>query len=429
MALDFASLPPARPVPDTPPSRFVWTVAFFILMLVGILAVLLLWPADEPTHTAWFWTCVAVFPIGIAGFVVSRVFRVYEARRLEAIAWNTASQRYAEQAFAKESIPLRILGAAMRVTEDDADSDIERIVGKRIELEPKASTHEADASTSARWFQPLEARLAADDAERHTLILEWLYDKLLLDLKASLAALLIEARLHVLLDISGYVGEADPVELWQVQWRNHQLRETHAERVCASRDLFVVDGWLDGEKGAPRLDCSVVLLVSVSLCAVLDADPLDGTAEAGVGLLVTLPALADRHQLRAIASLHRPLRSGTADLNHALTYALKWGHTEFHALGDAWLTGFDGQTIGALRVALSQVERGEPRKTPIGELDLDRTIGRAGGSSGWLAAVCAALRAAQTATPQLVAQRCDESTVVAVVASGDCELDGTRTSV
>ncbi|ACR30692.1 hypothetical protein [Burkholderia glumae] len=428
MALDFDNLPPEERVPDTPPSRFVWTVVFFVLTLLGIFAVLLLWPAGESTHSPWFWICITVYPTGIAGFVVSRVFSVYEGRRLDALAWNAACKQFAEQEFTQESIPLRILGAAIRVTEDDAENGVANIADRTMTLDARASDHSVDDSVAARWLQPIDARLAADEAERHTLILEWLYDKLLVDLTESITPLPAEVPLRVLLDVSDYVGNADLVELWQAQWRNHNLRDARTQRVPAPLGLMTVDTWLDGCDGASPLDRSAVLLISVSLSAVLNEDPPEGTAEAGIGLLIASTALTARYKLRPIASLHRPLRSGNENLIHALTYALRWGYAKFDSLESAWMTGFDGETVGPLHTAMSHVGGGKPRNEPLPEIDLDRSVGRAGLSAGWLTATCAVLRAASSATPQLVAQRNEDHTIIAVVTKGDHELNNTLAS-
>lgn len=428
MALNFNTLPPEMPVPDTPPSRFVWTVVFLVLVLVGIFVVLLLWPAEESTRTPWFWTCVTVYPAGVAGFVVSRVFSVYEGRRLRAMDWNAAAKKFAERAFAKESIPLRILGAAMRVTEDDADNNVQKIVDRKVTLDTKASEHAVDQAIAARWLQPRDARLASNEAERHTMILEWLYDELLADLDEPLAALPSDIPVSVLLDVSGYVGRADVAELWQKQWRSHELRDARVERAHASLDLMRVDAWLDGQDGTPPFERAAVLLVSVSLSTVLDEDPPDGTAEIGMGLLMTSAGLAGQHALRPVASLHRPLRSGSENLNHALTYALRWGNANLDSLGAAWMIGSDGESVGPLHTAINYVSAGKPREEPLAEHDLDRTVGHSGQSAGWLAATCAALRAADSSRPQLIAQRLGEQTVVAVVTGADHEPNDTRTS-
>ena len=97
MALDFNDLPLEQPVPDQPPSRLFWTIVFFVLVLAGVFAVLLLWPSDEPTHTPWFWTCITVFPLGIASLLVSRPFSAYEGTRLEIQSWNAACEKLAQE--------------------------------------------------------------------------------------------------------------------------------------------------------------------------------------------------------------------------------------------------------------------------------------------------------------------------------------------
>ncbi|MGF6639954.1 MULTISPECIES: hypothetical protein [Paraburkholderia] len=40
MPVDFSKLPPKQPVPDNPPSRWLWTVVFFVIVIAGIFAVL-----------------------------------------------------------------------------------------------------------------------------------------------------------------------------------------------------------------------------------------------------------------------------------------------------------------------------------------------------------------------------------------------------
>ncbi|MFJ2992478.1 hypothetical protein [Pandoraea sp. NPDC087047] len=426
MALDFDKLPSEVAVPDTPPSRFVWTAVFVVLLLFGVAAVLVLWPTSEPTHTPWFWTCIALYPAGIAGFVVSRGFSVYEGRRLDALEWNRACRQFAQEKFAQEGVPLRILAAAIRVTEADANNHVRSIVEKTMTLNAKASGHAANTSITARWFEPVDAALAVNEVERHESIIEWIFDKLLIDMSESLNAQPADVRLSVLLDVSGYSGKADLVDIWQTRWRHHRFRSAHAQRVPTSIDLMAVDAWLDGETGASPFDQSTVLLISASLSAVLDADPPHGTAECGIGLLMTSAAFSDRHKLRPIASLHRPLRSNSKDLNHSLVYALRWGQINLDSISAVWLTGFDGQSVGPLHAAINFAGGDKRRDEPLPEIDLDRTVGHGRQTAGWLAATCASLRAAETAESHLLAQRLDDKTFVAVITTVDHEPNHTE---
>ncbi|KVN45996.1 hypothetical protein [Burkholderia ubonensis] len=424
MALDFSKLPPEKPVPDKPPSRFLWTVVFLVLTLLGVFAVLLLWPAGESTRTPWFWISVTLYPTGFAAFVVSRPYSMYEGRRLNAQAWNAACKQCAELAFARESVPVLILGATIRVTGRDVENEVDEIVDGALVLDAKASDHEENQTTTARWFQPIEAGLAADDPERQAIVLEWLYDRLLADLSESIAALPVELPLRVLLDISGYAGEADAVELWRTKWKSRKLRAADASRAPIALDLMTIDAWLDDENGP--LSRRALLFVSVTLSNVIDEPPLDGMSEAGVGLLITSGAVASRFELQAIAALHRPLKSADGNLEHALTYALRWGGVDLGDVGALWISGFDGDSVGPLHASLSHVDQDRKRDDAIPEFNLDRTAGHAGPSSGWLAAACASHQTQQSSTPQLIAQRLEDRTFVAVTTTIDSESKNRR---
>ncbi|GLU33531.1 hypothetical protein WKR88_29060 [Trinickia caryophylli] len=426
MALDFNSLPPEEPVPDKPPSPFLWAVVFLVLTLAGVFVVLMLWPAGEPTRTPWFWVCVTVFPTGMAVLVVTRPFSAYEGRRLDALAWNAACKQYAEQLFARESIPVSILGFAIRVTENDDENRSGDIANGTLKLDAIASGHEQNESISARWLQPIDASLAADDPERQELVLEWLYDRLLTDLTASIASLSAELPLCVLLDISGYAGNVDALELWRTRWNSHKLRAAQARRAQEPLDLMTIDAWLDDQHGP--LHGQAMLLVSITLSKVIDETPLDGSAEAGVGLLFTSALLATQFGLPSLAALHRPLRSDNENLDHALTRALQWGSVEPGAVESLWMTGFDGLSVGPLHSSFTHVNQGKKRSEPLPEFDLDRAVGHAGLTSGWLAVACAADRAMQSSTPQLVAQRLADRTLVATVTTTDNESKSRRSS-
>ncbi|MEM5326213.1 hypothetical protein VSR34_06330 [Paraburkholderia sp. JHI2823] len=421
MALDFSKLPPEKPVPETPPSRFVWTVVFFVLTLLGIFAVLMLWPADEPTRTPLFWICVTVVPIGIAMLAVLRRYSVYEGRRLDALEWNEACKRYNAEEFSRESIPVLVLGSALQVTGDDKADAVGQIADGTLTLDAQASDHEENESVSARWIEPLEARLAADDVERHALVLEWLYDCLQTDLTRPVSTLPMELGLNIRLEVSGYRGEVDALTLWNDRWRAHKLRSARAFPASDTPGPMVLDSWLD-DQGGP-LDKGALLLVSISLNALLEGVPPEGSAEAGTGLLMVSTRIASRHGLHPIAAIHRPVRSANDNLDHPMTSALRWGSAGVQSLGSAWMTGFDGETVGPLHTALGHVSADTPRKDTLPEFDLDRAVGNAGPAAGWLAVACAVQTASQAPAPQLVTQRCADHTVIAVVRKHDEEMN------
>ncbi|WP_296224969.1 hypothetical protein [Ralstonia sp. UBA689] len=390
-----------------------------MITLLAILAVLMLWPAGEPTNGAWFWTCVTLFPSGIAAFVVSRRYSVYEGRRLDAQAWNDARERHNTQAFARESIPVLVLGAAIRVTENDAENDVQHIMDRSLMPAAQASPHEENESIVTRWLQPVEARLASDDAERHEFILDWLYGCLLKDLSDAIGALPPDLPLRVVIDLSGYRGGVDPVAIWQGRWTGLDMRIAHAERAAEQLDTMALDAWLDDRVNL--LSKTALLLISVSLSQVIEGTPLEGTAEAGVGLLLASTALRREYKLAPIAAIHRPVRADNDRVDHALTNALRWGGAEPKSLENVWTTGFDGESGGPLNSALSQAGTTSGQEIESKACDLDLTVGHTGPSAGWLAAACAVHWTNQSAASQLIVQHHFDHTVAAVVVAAHNE--------
>ncbi|WP_208607021.1 hypothetical protein [Burkholderia metallica] len=413
MALDFSSLPPEKPAPDESPSRILWAAVFIVLTVAGVLVVLMLWPEGEPTYTPWFWVCVTVYPTVFSAFVVSRRYRAHELECAKVQAWNDATRKYKTQAFARESVPMLVLAAAARVTADDTENGIEQIVDGTLKLSAKASEQNENESVSARWFEPIEACLAADDPERHAEVLGWLYERLLNDLKKTLNALPADLPLRVLLDISGYVGGHDVVELWRAEWRRHELRFARTDRAAEPLDLMALDAWLDDRNGS--LHQHAVLLVSVALNKAIAEQPAPGSAEAAVGLLLISDVLASRFELRPIAAFHRPRRAGHDDPGHALTYGLQWGDAAPNDVGALWMTGLDSAAAGFLRTALRADSPEGKKDGVVPEFDLDRIVGNAGISAGWLAAACATYMACQSPKPQVIAQRDECHVLIAVV--------------
>jgi hypothetical protein len=114
MAIDFSLLPPEEPNPDDPPSRLVWVIVFFVLVLAGVFAVLLLWPKNLPTQTWKFWTCLILFPVGIPTLVVMRRFGNYEGLKMDIELRNEATRGYTEHVFEVASRPLALVASAHR---------------------------------------------------------------------------------------------------------------------------------------------------------------------------------------------------------------------------------------------------------------------------------------------------------------------------
>src|SRR5260370_39248034 len=147
-------LPAKQPVPDEPPSRLVWTVVFFAVTIVEIFSVLLLWPRGEPTQTPWFWTCLTVYPLGIATFIVLRRYSVFEGRRLDAIAWNDACEQYASGVVDAASRPIDVLAVSYRISSDAEENEISGLASRTPQPETQGLTAPGAPPGKARMRKP-----------------------------------------------------------------------------------------------------------------------------------------------------------------------------------------------------------------------------------------------------------------------------------
>jgi len=397
MAVDFARLPPEESVLDDPPSRFIWTIAFFLIAILGVFAVLFLWPKGEPTQTPWFWTCVTVYPFGVAAFVVLR--RVYEGRRLDAIAWNNARENYVNDVFDEASRPLSVLAATCRFTSEAKDDDFGKLLDGSVKLEPRTAPKPDSPPVNARWFETPDRnkdgiRFRNDD-ERRRYVLAWAFSTVTNAVAEAVLSLPPDLGLKVQLMLPGIVDMDEALAIWNRQWAWSDLRPAQVRLMPEPSDLMYADAWLD--RGNRRLDEEARLLVCARLSAVHQALPPDGSAEAVVALLVAPEAVCQQFELAPIAMFHRPNGTDDCAIDDALARSLRWGRGEPAEIKRIWQGGLDG--TGANAVTKAVVKAGIGAKVA----DIDYMVGHAGAVAPWLAVACAANGAVQDGAPQLVA--------------------------
>lgn len=97
MPVDLKQIPKAEPL-TAPPDKSRWLIVIILLMIVGSVLVLSLWPKELSTHSVWFWFCVLIAPFaaGLTGYIVR--LRHYENQRDRVLWWNHLYQKqYDEQ--------------------------------------------------------------------------------------------------------------------------------------------------------------------------------------------------------------------------------------------------------------------------------------------------------------------------------------------
>ncbi|MGK8206226.1 hypothetical protein ACRS8P_32565 [Burkholderia cenocepacia] len=398
MPIDFDKLPPEVPEPDKPPSRLVWTIVFFVVVCASVFAVLLLWPKSDSTRSIWFWICVTVYPIGVAAFVVLRRYSVFEGHRLDAIAWNEARERYVNAVFEQASRPLAVVAATYRFSSEAKDDAFDKLLNGATKLEPRTAPKPDAPPVSARWFDEPGVddngnRFRSDD-ERQRHVREWVFGALIDDIAESVRVLPSDLKLTIHLILPSLVNTNEALESWERQWAKSDLRALGAEIQPKPPDLMTLDKWLD--RINENRDQEARLLVFVRLNHVLQALPSEGSAEAGVALLIAPEPVQRKFKIEPIAWLHRPNGSAKCPADVALVRALRWGRTEPAIIRRVWQSGLDSAVRNEVTSAI--VKAGIVAK-PV---DIGYMVGHAGEAEPWLGVTCAAKAAAHDGSTQLL---------------------------
>ncbi|MEM5423660.1 hypothetical protein [Paraburkholderia ferrariae] len=399
MGIDFSHLPPEEPVPDNAPSRLRWTLVFFLIVIAGVFVVLFLWPKGEPTQTLWFWTCVSVYPFGIAAFVVLRRYSVYEGRRLDAIAWNDARESYVNDVFERASRPLGVLASTVRFASEAKDDEFGKLLDGSVKLEPQTALKPDAPLVNARWFEKPDRNKDGvpfrNDDERRWYVLAWAFSTVTDTVAAAIRSLPPDLGLKVQVMLPDIVDTDEALAIWKRQWTLSDLRPVQVRFMPEPSDLMYADAWLD--RVNRRLDEEARLVVCVNLNAICQALPLDGSAEVVVALLVAPEAICQKFALAPIAMFHRPNGTDDCAIDDALARTLRWGCSKPAEMKRIWQGALHG--AGANAVVKAVVKAGIGAKMA----DIDYMVGHAGTAAPWFAVACAAIGAMHDGAPQLVA--------------------------
>lgn len=387
MAVDFSLLPQEDTQHVEAPSRFLWAIAFFLMLLAGGFAVLLLWPKDIPTQTSKFWITLTLFPVGIPTWIVLRRYSVHEGRKLDIALRNEALRAFNDRVFEAASIPLAILGAAHRISSDPRVNAPERIKEGSVTLNAQDPIAKYGDVVTGRWITVPGTQNTAGgeeiDLRRRHHVTTWLFNQLLDDLLPTLEAIPSRVPLSVHLSIAnGFAPEANEA-LWLDCWDKRTTRSIEIiQSTTLPSDLIMLDQWMDAIIG--NEDIHTTLIVTIQLNPLLAATPSDGTAEAGVAVLLAPDALASRYSLARQCNLHRPVRGTVDQPGESLSHALQWANTTGDRVTTAWQTGLDAAQAGSLGLPARKLAL-NPRIT-----NLDQTVGNTGRAAPWLALACAA---------------------------------------
>lgn len=399
MAVDFSLLPTQKPAKASAPSRFAWTVAFFVMVLTGMLILLFLWPQGMSTQTWKFWTTLVIFPIGIPAWIVLRRYSAYEGWKLDTELENEAVQEFNARVFEAASIPLAVLGAAHRFSSDRNENSSERINRAALSLKTQDPIALTGEPVKARWLVIPGMRTTPgsgeDDRNRRRDVTAWIYGELLDELMPLIQALPAKVHLAIRLSVSNGLTRQENEALWQDCWHAKSLRKVEVMPATETRlDLTSLDRWLDESLENKCLHATLV--VAGQLHPLLAGSPQPGSAEAGVALLLAPKKLARKYQIPLMASLHRPVRGRLDQSSDTLLHAMKWGDVAAMHITGGWQTNLDVAQTGVLQ------ESSRKLGLTLRPSNLDQTVGFTGTAAPWLAVACAASSLTRDCAEQVV---------------------------
>ncbi|HDV6324270.1 TPA: hypothetical protein RJR39_000302 [Burkholderia cenocepacia] len=395
MPVDFNRVPPRVAVPPPPQvSMIVWTVLLVLVMCAGAGLAIMLWPADRPINTLWFWFCAVGYPFLVWAFGLFAWFGYGYARRNQALATNRVSDEAEQACHALAARPLAILGHAWCFAANDSENALEGILNGSELSTRRPSGAVADSDVHARWLDipdlPFHPGNELVEHARHHAIGMWLLERLIDDLLPQLSALPPRTQLQVELQHRSRVT-SESVET--------RIRELIAERVPVLKidlmpgkhtsSLFRTDAWLD------KRDVNTAhLLIAVELRDAISTVLSGGVAEAGVALLVGGSRLASTANSVGLR-LHRPAKDSLDGATRTVGLAARWGRSSLERLRTVWTHGLTRDSVGAVR----QTAR-FPDQTHWNVLE--NSVGDCSGAGPWLAVALAAESARITGDSQMV---------------------------
>jgi hypothetical protein len=384
--------------PPVRPATAVWLCLLAAFLAAGALLTLLAWPKDAPTGTPWFWMCLVGFPL--LGWCVLFGFRLHfyedEMNRLTATA--DARQREFEAAVAFGAEPLAVLHAAYLCAMRTGCAS-----GLILERDSVLVAHSPRPHLPPVRHSRLPLAEEVEPGGRYAEV----FEAILGQLEMPLRALPPSVPLDVTLQVSDGVDPAPLRHAWQTCWTATGLHHVEASVLPANDGLMALDAWLD-ETGGPALE-RFRLFVAVQL----HETPPQNSAEAAVALLLGWAPLAERLELPAIATLHRPVAAAHGLADTIRTAAL-FGQITPDALTHLWQSGLQKAEKAAMLTEGSDIALGAVQTDAFaGVHDIDAALGNPGVATPWLAAALAVENARQRGEPQLIA--CRESTLCLAV--------------
>lgn len=376
MAIELNKIPETI-TPPQPPDKMRWFFIVIIIVFVGVIGSLLLWPDNLSTHSAWFWFCTLAIPLlaGGLGYVIR--LRVYENARVRILWWNHLHEDRHDELVLQGQRAAAVLGVAY-ITPNACNKLASILLQDKCMLEPVFSSHLQETITSARLSLPLNSLTAEGYRERLNYLLTTVIQMIEPELSACCGPLSVRLR-H-----DGILENTQIISVWQQVFpQDYVINEINA--FTDNDGLMWLDNWLD------KKDSALILSVELNLFI----DPRHRQAESVSAVLLASPEWQEKNSAIALALVHRPVIDKAA--HTAVNDTARWGKL---SPGEAFMLWRTQLNDGVLRGALQEMDRRGYLSAQQGDYILDDVFGNPGVAVGNIGLICASEHARETRTAQ-----------------------------
>ncbi|CNM03110.1 Uncharacterised protein [Yersinia intermedia] len=385
MPVDLSTIPtPAQR--SSPPSFKRWLFVLTLAVVIFGTATLYFWPANKPTQTAVFWYCFILLPSVVWLSLFALRWLIYTFSDCINDGWDEEREWTLHKEIQRGQRYVNVLAQVAHLPQAMTSASLSmQIIAQEIVLPSTADGLSQQVIRQARF----------DDIALP--VLERLHNRIVALLaNSTLHAALIQLpeprhlTVSLLAETDGYTDNIDLSSLWERVLQTTALPVTAS--VVQNGGLDMLDKWLDSV-----ISGRVFLVIAVRLVN----EQKDGEGDAAVAMLLQTP-VSGKHSTGAIARVHRPERSKTAEqLTAAVLQSLHWGNIQPDGIGQIWQTGmgYENQAqslFSSVDVAFSTVVM--PEQT----CDIDIHTGLTGKVSPWLTLALATDNARLRQCSQLV---------------------------
>lgn len=390
MPVDLKQIPKAEPLP-VPPDRSRWFLVIALIVIIGAVLVLSLWPKGLTTHSTWFWFCTLLIPFSAGLAVYMARLRRYENERDRVMWWNHLYQTQHDEQVLLGRQALGVLGISYTTPVASNKLAAALLQGANV-----LQSHYSQTLQSVVTSASLSPVLKSSNEVEHQSRLEAVLGKVIRQLHTELTQ--FTGKLVVRLNHDGVLNDEQIITVWRSIFPDtYAVSEVSVS--SESDGLMWIDEWLD------RQDDTLFLSIEVNLFLLAR----DRQAESVSVLLLASPTWLERQHIKPQMWIHRPVI--VKDANDAVADVTNWGEVTSELPWYLWRAQMKSDALAAVLQAMDKSGFLPAKK---GELIMDDAFGRPAAAVGNITLICACEHAVTSGLPQWLLVG-DQTTQMAIV--------------